>query len=103
MQTGIYINVHTDSDGGDRLENLLLLKDLIEAGKLKPAIDRVYPLQQIVEAHRYVEQGHISVLVRLPFLLACCFLAGPITCKYSQQINYKRWQCFSPIYTRMGT
>ena len=55
---GIYINVHADSDGGDKLENLLVLKDLIEAGKLKPAIDRVYLFEQIVEAHRYVEQGH---------------------------------------------
>jgi NADPH:quinone reductase-like Zn-dependent oxidoreductase len=55
---GVYVNVHVDSDGGNTLANLLALKEIIEAGHLKPAIDRVYPFEQIVEAHDYVEQGH---------------------------------------------
>ena len=58
QQADVYLNVQTDSDGGHKLEALLQLKELAEAGVIKPVIDRVYPLDEIVEAHRYVEKGH---------------------------------------------
>jgi len=55
--TGKYISVD-DGTPKIHIEDLILLKELVEAGKIKPVIDRIYPMKQIAEAHRYVEQGH---------------------------------------------
>lgn len=60
-KTGIYLNVHTSSENIKKKNAIFLLedlKDLIEAGKIKAVIDKRYPLEQIVKAHRYVDQGH---------------------------------------------
>ena len=54
---GTYISI---DDGLAKVsyEDLVFLKDITESGKLEPVIDRSYPLEQMVEAHRYVETGH---------------------------------------------
>jgi NADPH:quinone reductase-like Zn-dependent oxidoreductase len=52
---------YSSVDGGmprPRAEHLVRMKQIIEEGHFRAVIDRCYPLEQIVEAHRYVDQGH---------------------------------------------
>jgi len=60
-ETGVYLNVDASSDKIDTRDAPMLLgelKELAESGKLKAVIDRGYPWEEIVEAHRYVDKGH---------------------------------------------
>ena len=55
---GTYVTVDTINVAKETTENFVFLKELMEAGKIKAVIDRRYPLEQIAEAHRYVDTGH---------------------------------------------
>jgi NADPH:quinone reductase-like Zn-dependent oxidoreductase len=54
-ESGIFLCI--ESQGKERTEELLELKEIIEEGKLMSVIDRTYPLEEIVEAYRYVDTG----------------------------------------------
>jgi NADPH:quinone reductase-like Zn-dependent oxidoreductase len=58
-KSGLYLNVLSMSGNIKlKVEDLYTIKELCEAGKLRTVIDRRYPMEEIVEAHRYVDKDH---------------------------------------------
>jgi NADPH:quinone reductase-like Zn-dependent oxidoreductase len=55
--TGKYVSI---DDGSLKLDSkcLALIKEMVEAGHIKPVIDRCYPFEELVDAHKYVGKGH---------------------------------------------
>ena len=62
---GTFLSV--EMDRADQVEDLSFLAELIEAGKVRVVIDNTYPLEQVAEAHRYVEtlrkKGNVVITI----------------------------------------
>jgi NADPH:quinone reductase-like Zn-dependent oxidoreductase len=63
MLLGPWISMRGSKKMGNMLgkpnqQDLVFLKELVEAGKVKPVIDRCYPLAEVPDALRYLEEGH---------------------------------------------
>ncbi|MBA3286116.1 MAG: NAD(P)-dependent alcohol dehydrogenase [Nitrosopumilus sp.] len=54
-ETGVYKSVNGSGTASETLPQLQLLKELFEKGKYKAVIDKTFPMDKIVEAHRYVD------------------------------------------------
>lgn len=57
-QDGVFLTVNGQGIVKERVEDVTFIKKLMEAGELKAVIDRAYPMEQVREAHRYVDQRH---------------------------------------------
>ena len=55
-ENGSYLSIQTTTS--ENTEDLITIKELVEAGKVRAVIDRLFPLEEVAEAHRYVETGH---------------------------------------------
>jgi NADPH:quinone reductase-like Zn-dependent oxidoreductase len=55
-ESGIFLSSRIPTS--EEIQDLKFLRELVEKGRIKPFIDRIYPLEKTVEAHRYVDKGH---------------------------------------------